>query len=63
MYSIQGLWIAAPHRVGALFVVISNGGYAVMDGRARDNGGYGPWPALNGLDSAPSSSASSGDSP
>lgn len=52
LYSIQGLWTAATYGVGTLFVVISNGGYAVMDGLARDNGGRGPWPELSGLDIA-----------
>ncbi len=44
MYAIQGLWSAAHYRVGALFVVLNNGGYAVMDHLAGRFGGRGPWP-------------------
>ena len=52
MYSIQALWTAAAYHVGTVFVVIANGGYAVMNGLAQDHGGQGPWPALTGLDIA-----------
>ena len=31
LYSIQALWSAAHYRAGALFVILSNGGYAIMD--------------------------------
>ena len=31
MYAIQALWSAAHYGVGALFVVLANGGYAIMD--------------------------------
>ncbi|WP_353952559.1 thiamine pyrophosphate-binding protein [Knoellia sp. S7-12] len=46
LYNIQGLWSAQHYRVGALFVVLSNGGYAVMDRLAAGHGGKPPWPAF-----------------
>ena len=50
MYSIQALWSAAHYRVGALFVVLANGGYAIMDRLAEMQGGSAAWPRLTGLD-------------
>jgi benzoylformate decarboxylase len=47
LYSIQALWSAAQYDAGALFVVLSNGGYAIMDRLAEIHGGSGPWPAVN----------------
>ncbi len=47
LYSIQSLWSAAQYEAGALFVVLSNGGYAIMDRLAEIHGGSGPWPAVN----------------
>jgi benzoylformate decarboxylase len=44
LYAIQALWSAANYGVGALFVVLNNGGYAVMDRLAEQYGGAGPWP-------------------
>jgi benzoylformate decarboxylase len=53
MYAIQALWSAARYRVGALFVVLANGRYAVMDRLAeRQGGGPAPWPALEAIDIA-----------
>lgn len=52
MYAIQALWSAAHYRVGVLLVVISNGGYAVMDAQARERGAPGPWPGFSGIDIA-----------
>jgi len=46
LYSIQALWSAAHYRAGALFVILSNGGYAIMDRLAEIHGGSGPWPAV-----------------
>ncbi|MFB9923150.1 thiamine pyrophosphate-dependent enzyme [Amycolatopsis halotolerans] len=47
LYGIQGLWSAAHYRVGALFVVLSNGGYAIMDRLAEQSGqGKPPWPSF-----------------
>ncbi len=47
LYSIQALWSAAQYRAGALFVILSNGGYAIMDRLAELHGGRGPWPSVN----------------
>lgn len=46
MYAIQALWSAARYSVGALFVVLSNGGYAVMDRLAEQQGGAPSWPSF-----------------
>jgi benzoylformate decarboxylase len=52
MYAIQGLWSAARYGVGTLFVVMGNGGYAIMDALARARGGAGPWPGFGAIDIA-----------
>jgi len=44
LYGIQALWSAAHYRVGALFVILSNHGYAIMDRLAERRGAAGPWP-------------------
>jgi benzoylformate decarboxylase len=46
LYAIQGLWSAARYECGALFVVLSNGRYAVMDELAQRHGGKAPWPGF-----------------
>jgi benzoylformate decarboxylase len=46
LYGIQALWSAAHYGVGALFVVLANGGYAIMDRLAERQGGAGPWPSF-----------------
>lgn len=47
LYGIQGLWSAAHYRTGVLFVVMSNGGYAIMDKLAENSGrGKAPWPSF-----------------
>ena len=46
IYQIQAVWSAAHYNIGALFVVLSNGGYAVMDVLAELQGGSGPWPGF-----------------
>ncbi|HET6173244.1 MAG TPA: thiamine pyrophosphate-dependent enzyme [Gaiellales bacterium] len=46
LYSIQALWSAAQYRAGALFVILSNGGYAIMDRLAEQAGGTAPWPGF-----------------
>jgi benzoylformate decarboxylase len=51
LYSIQSLWSAAQYRVGALFVILSNGGYAIMDRLVEQHGGAAPWPRF-GVDVA-----------
>jgi benzoylformate decarboxylase len=53
LYAIQSLWSAARYRVGALFVVMANGRYAIMDHLAEVNTGQpGPWPDFEGIDIA-----------
>ncbi len=52
IYSIQGLWSAAHYGVGALFVIMANGRYAVMDALARSKPGDAPWPAFDEVDIA-----------
>ena len=47
LYAIQALWSAAEYDAGVLFVVLSNGGYAVMDRLAEQQGGTGSWPSFN----------------
>ncbi len=51
LYSIQALWSAAHYHAGALFVILSNGGYAIMDRLAEQHGGTAPWPGF-GIDVA-----------
>jgi benzoylformate decarboxylase len=46
MYAVQSLWTAANYGVGALFVVLANGGYAIMDKLAERAGGKAPWPGF-----------------
>ena len=46
MYAVQALWSAAHYRVGVLFVILTNGGYAVMDRLAERQGAAGPWPSF-----------------
>lgn len=46
VYGISALWTAAHYRAGVLFVILSNGGYAVMDLLAERQGAAGPWPAF-----------------
>jgi benzoylformate decarboxylase len=52
IYSIQALWSAAHYDVGALFVIMANGRYAVMDAIARSRPGAVPWPAFDRVDIA-----------
>jgi benzoylformate decarboxylase len=47
LYSIQALWSAAQYRAGALFVILANGGYAIMDRLAEQAGGSAPWPGFS----------------
>ena len=51
LYAIQSLWSAAHYRAGPLFVILSNGGYAIMDRLAEQHGGAVPWPGF-GIDVA-----------
>lgn len=50
LYGMHALWSAAHYRVGALFVVLSNGRYAVMDRLADKQGGKAPWPPFTEVD-------------
>ncbi len=53
LYQIQGLWSAAHYRVGGLlFVILANGGYAVMDRLAEREGSAAAWPHFEGIDLA-----------
>jgi benzoylformate decarboxylase len=52
LYAIQALWSAARYGVGALFVVMANGRYAVMDQLAAHTGQPAPWPAFDTIDIA-----------
>jgi benzoylformate decarboxylase len=51
LYQIMSLWSAGEYRAGVLFLVLANGGYAIMDRLAERTGaGDGPWPAFNTID-------------
>jgi thiamine pyrophosphate-dependent acetolactate synthase large subunit-like protein len=50
LYAIQALWSAAHYGVGALFVVLANGRYAVMHQLAEGQGKSAPWPAFDEVD-------------
>jgi benzoylformate decarboxylase len=52
VYGIQALWSAAHYGVGLLFVILSNGGYAIMDRLAERQGGEPPWPGFDEVDVA-----------
>jgi benzoylformate decarboxylase len=46
LYGIQALWSAGQYGVGALFVILANGGYAVMNLLAEQQGTTAPWPGF-----------------
>jgi benzoylformate decarboxylase len=50
MYSIQALWSAVEYGAGALFVILANGGYEIMNMLAAQRGGEPPWPSMSHLD-------------
>jgi benzoylformate decarboxylase len=52
LYGIQALWTAAHERVGVLYVILSNGGYAIMDRLAERHEASGPWPGFAEVDVA-----------
>jgi benzoylformate decarboxylase len=52
LYGIQALWSAARYRLGVLYVILSNGGYAIMDRLAERAGGTAPWPQFDDVDIA-----------
>jgi benzoylformate decarboxylase len=47
LYQVQALWSAARYRAGVLFVVLANGGYAIMDRLAERHGEAPPWPRFD----------------
>jgi benzoylformate decarboxylase len=50
LYAIQGLWSAARYNLGVVYVILSNGGYAIMDRLAERAGGTAPWPQFDDVD-------------
>ena len=46
MYTVQALWSAQKYHAGVLYVVMSNGGYAVMDRLATAAGSEPVWPSF-----------------
>jgi benzoylformate decarboxylase len=50
LYQIQSVWSAQRYHVGTIFVVMVNGGYAIMDRLAERSGKTGPWPAVDDVD-------------
>jgi benzoylformate decarboxylase len=50
LYSIQALWSAVEYGVGVVYVILDNGGYAVMDRLAERHAGGVPWPQVGHLD-------------
>jgi benzoylformate decarboxylase len=50
LYQPQALWTAVHYRVGALFVILVNHRYAIMDRLAQLAGGSGPWPRFDEID-------------
>jgi benzoylformate decarboxylase len=47
LYAIQSLWSAATYGSGPLFVILKNGGYAIMDRLAEHEGGASAWPNVD----------------
>jgi benzoylformate decarboxylase len=52
LYAIQALWSAARYKAGAIFVVLANDGYQVMNRLAEAQGEAAPWPGFDGIDIA-----------
>lgn len=52
LYAIQSVWTAQRYGIGVLFVVLSNGGYAIMNQLAGLAGGKPPWPDFAEVDVA-----------
>jgi benzoylformate decarboxylase len=52
LYAIQGLWTAAREGIGALYVIMVNGRYTIMNRLAEMEGANGPWPAFEEVDVA-----------
>ncbi len=52
MYAIQAVWSAVRYGVGVVWIVMANGGYAIMDMLAREAGGASAWPSFGAVDIA-----------
>ncbi len=52
VFGVQGFWSAARYDVGALIVVLKNGGYRIMDQLAARQGGPPAWPSFGAVDIA-----------
>lgn len=50
LYACQSLWSAQRYGAGVLYIVLSNGGYAIMDGLVSRAGGQPPWPSFGDID-------------
>jgi benzoylformate decarboxylase len=50
LYAIQGLWSAMRYGAGALFVILANGRYAIMDRLAEQAGSTSVWPDFAAID-------------
>src|SRR3954447_13726274 len=50
LYQILSLWSAVTYEAGVLFIVLVNGGYAIMDRLAERSGDPGPWPKVDSVD-------------
>jgi benzoylformate decarboxylase len=52
LYGIQGLWSAVHEGAGVLYVILANGGYAIMDRLAERHGADAPWPGFGDVELA-----------
>jgi len=53
LYGVHAAWSAVHYGVGPLWIVLSNGGYVVMDRLAeKHGGGEGPWPGFANVELA-----------
>jgi benzoylformate decarboxylase len=53
LYGVPATWSAVHYGAGPLWIVLSNGGYVVMDRLAeKHGGGDGPWPAFGEVELA-----------
>jgi benzoylformate decarboxylase len=53
LYGVHTGWSAVHYGAGPLWVVLSNGGYVVMDRLAeKQGGGPGPWPSFGDVEVA-----------
>jgi benzoylformate decarboxylase len=49
LYQVLSLWSAGTYATGIVFLVLNNGGYAIMDRLAERTGAPGPWPSLDAI--------------